>query len=344
MSDRSAHPSLRRRVSAVAMAFALGSGVVAAVFAPDVRAQEQQQQTGMPTADELIERGVRLREAGRDEEALAEFRRAWEMWPSPRTEAQLALACQAVGRWVEAAEHLAAALSATQDSWIARTRAPLEQAMSVLLTRVGRLDITGTTPGARVSIGGREVAFREGASVFVEPGSAEIEVHAPGYVPVTLSLDVRAGEIVRARVRMRRDPSAEPDASSTAAPEVLEPSAPTRPPRRPGRPARTGGLVLTWVALGATALFGGAAALTWIEAEGADDDLARGCGATRSCTQAQVDDTGGPTFVTLTNVFVVGAALSAVATAVLLFVEWPRARPTRRISVAPGGFRFEQRF
>src|ERR1700755_329211 len=50
----------------------------------------------------LLHEGVSLRRQGRDEEALEVFRRAHAEAPTPRTSAQMALAAQAVGNWVEA--------------------------------------------------------------------------------------------------------------------------------------------------------------------------------------------------------------------------------------------------
>lgn len=315
-------------------------GLAIPSVAPPRRARAQEQD--LPTVDVLLEEGVQLREAGRDEEALRVFRRAWEMWPSPRTQAQLALACQAVGRWVEAAEHLSAALAATSDPWIARTRRPLEDALALVVARVGRLEIAGTVPDAEVRVGGRLAIFREGRPVFVEPGSSEIEVRAPGFVRVTLGIDVRAGEVVRARVRMQREPSAPSEVPG--APRVLaEIDSPPRRSRR-ARTERSGGLRWTWVALGTAAAFGGASLVSWVRAQDADDELASGCGATRACTMADIDDTGGPTLVTLANVFLAGAALSAAVGVLLLVLEWPRERRVRGLALDLRGLHLDASF
>lgn len=58
------------------------------------------------SVDRLIEQGVSLREDGRDLEALELFQRAYRRSKSVRAPAQIALAHQALGRWIEAERHL----------------------------------------------------------------------------------------------------------------------------------------------------------------------------------------------------------------------------------------------
>ena len=53
-----------------------------------------------PTAESLIEEGIALRTEGRDEEALGKFVESYELAPAPRTLTQIALAEQALGRWL----------------------------------------------------------------------------------------------------------------------------------------------------------------------------------------------------------------------------------------------------
>src|SRR5262249_56806117 len=56
------------------------------------------------TSNDIVARGVELRKKGRDAEALSEFKRALAIDKAPRTQAQVALAEQALGPRV-AAEH-----------------------------------------------------------------------------------------------------------------------------------------------------------------------------------------------------------------------------------------------
>lgn len=81
-----------------------------------------------PTAqtDAWMEEGIRLRAERRDAEALAVFRRAWEAARSPEARAQMALAEQALGLWIDAERDLLAALAAADHPWIARNRGALD--------------------------------------------------------------------------------------------------------------------------------------------------------------------------------------------------------------------------
>jgi len=52
---------------------------------------------GTDPADAAIRRGVDLRRQGQDDQALQEFKKAYELSPSPRALAQIGLAEQALG-------------------------------------------------------------------------------------------------------------------------------------------------------------------------------------------------------------------------------------------------------
>ncbi len=142
-------------------------------------------------ADALIEEGLRLRTAGRDDDALVQFQRAYERSPSPRALAQTALAEQAIGRWAEADEHLTEALTRTSDPFIQRNRAALEQAHAIVRTHVGQLEVRGNVPEAELFVGTRSlgtVAVPRARSVPV--GSVTFVVRAAGYAPVTRTVNV----------------------------------------------------------------------------------------------------------------------------------------------------------
>src|SRR5947209_3601580 len=79
-------------------------------------------------ADAAIRRGVDLRKQGRDMDALEEFRKAYAAARSPRALAQIALAEQALGRWVDAESDLDQALASKSDPWIRKNVATLNGA------------------------------------------------------------------------------------------------------------------------------------------------------------------------------------------------------------------------
>src|SRR6185436_19818337 len=91
----------------------------------------------------IIARGVHLREQGKDEEALAEFRRAFAVAPTAKARAQMALAEQALGMWVAAEEHLKKALEEEKEPWIARNRGALTQAVRTIEQHLGTIVVRG---------------------------------------------------------------------------------------------------------------------------------------------------------------------------------------------------------
>src|SRR5436305_2127194 len=98
----------------------------------------------------LLKKGIELRRNGRDREALAEFQRAAQISRTARATAQIALAEQALGLWVEAESDIKDALASAQDPWIAKNRAVLEGALRTIRNHVGTLEIWGAPEGAEV--------------------------------------------------------------------------------------------------------------------------------------------------------------------------------------------------
>lgn len=89
------------------------------------------------------------------------------------------------------------------------------------------------------------------------------------------------------------------------------------------RPERDSGWILgrtwTWIALGAAAVLGGAAAVVWMSATSAYDELDQRCTASGGCTEEEIDAEGIDDRVTVTNVLL-GASAVALAGAVVLFI------------------------
>ena len=96
-----------------------------------------------------------------------------------------------------------------------------------------------------------------------------------------------------------------------------------------------------FVVLGGAVVLGVAAGVFWALANDADADLAAGCSG--SCTRADIDDSGGPTFVTLTNVLAIAALLAAATGSVMLGIDLTSdagsadgASASRRLAPLPG--------
>jgi hypothetical protein len=105
----------------------------------------------------FVKRGIELRKELKDREALDQFRRAYQLAQTPRIEAQMGAAEQALGSWLDAESHIASALSATTDQWIIKNRPVLETSLAAIRTHLGMLEVIGGPEGADIKVDGRQL-------------------------------------------------------------------------------------------------------------------------------------------------------------------------------------------
>ena len=210
--------------------------------------------------ESLLRRGLELREKGNDEAALAEFQRAYDLRQSGRARAQMALAEQALGRWIEAETHLGEALQRTREPWISRNTGLLEQAMGDIREHLGSMELSGGQPGAEVRVNGRLVGnLPLGGPVRVEAGSVAVEVRAAGYLPVVRTIVVPAKGLARQPIIMiavaiTTAPDNPTPERALPPPIVDKPDDADKPPKRKHKSsgAKTGaGIVVGIAGLGA---------------------------------------------------------------------------------------------
>jgi hypothetical protein len=146
----------------------------------------------------LLRQGVELRRAGKDEQALEVFQRAYRMRPTPRAQAQAGFAEQALGRWLDAERDITEALASSGDPWVAKNAATLRQSLAVVAQHLGNLQILGSPAGATVKFDDRPVgALPMDAPARVTAGEVLVAVSAPGHVQIQRKLTVAAGAMVR---------------------------------------------------------------------------------------------------------------------------------------------------
>jgi hypothetical protein len=192
-----------------------------------------------------LHEGVELRKRGDDQAALALFSRAVAATGWPRAYAQLGLAEQALGLWVEADEHLQIALAADQDPWIARNLPALLAAARYVAEHVGALEVTGTRDAA-LTINGRSVGTLPLAGPLrFTAGTVVIEARRSGYVTEIRAVTLAPGGLTHERFQLLPLPPPTPPPTPLAADHV--------PARRP-----IYGRWWLWTAVGAV----GVAALT----------------------------------------------------------------------------------
>lgn len=153
----------------------------------------------------MLDRGIALREEGKDREALEVFDRAYRDTGSARALTQRALAEQALGLWVKAAEDLSRALEST-DPWIEEHRGLLEGELGKIRKRLGRLDVQANVEDAKLHVNAeRTFDLPLDEPVRVVAGEVPIEVTAPGHLTVRRTVSVDAGALGRETVRLVPD-------------------------------------------------------------------------------------------------------------------------------------------
>ncbi len=282
-------------------------------------------------ATALIEHGVQLRQAGNDDDALNEFRRADQIFASPHAKAQIALAEQALGQWVAAERDLRVALGSTGNAWVERNRVALTQALTQIATRLGSLEIRTETPGTQISVNEQVV----GTAPLAEPirvavGTVTIELRSPGFVTQRRSVEMTSGGRMREVFTLIHEPpssgsnigSNSTNASRETIPTSqsgLNPNTQASPPPQPSR-LPVGGIVVA--AIGGTALIstGIFAALRGGSLGQCPYDMASNtllCPNAMATARAQ----SGVTWTTLANVSLVTGSLLVVGGGVWIAVS-----------------------
>lgn len=182
-------------------------------------------------AEPLVQEGIALRTAFKDLEALDKFQRAYQISQTPRIQAQIGAAEQALGRWVDAEVHVKTALAAATDSWIAKNRATLETALAAIQAHLGSLDVIGGPAGATIRIDSREVARMPlTAALRLPVGSTTIEVRAIGYFPITRAVSIEAGKFTRETIVLPAiSAGGNPTATAASPPMIGAAAASTEP-------------------------------------------------------------------------------------------------------------------
>jgi hypothetical protein len=185
--------------------FAVAVLFAAASSAPIARADDLSQ------SEDYVQRGIELRRQGKNREALSAFEQAYRLESATRTGAQIALAHQALGDWVEAEVGLQRALTFGDDPWIARYRDDLERALAIVRAHLGWLIVEANVAQGELVVD--ETSHRELPSsepVRVVAGSVPIEVRAPGFISVRRAVDVAPGAQVNVAVALEAIPPSSP--------------------------------------------------------------------------------------------------------------------------------------
>jgi hypothetical protein len=185
-------------------------------------AQDKQAEAKQAEAEKLIRHGVELRRARDDEAAARDFQKAYDLVRTPRAAAQLGLAKQALGLWVDAERFLGEALRAPDDAWVSKNKATLDGAMLTIQSHLARVEVIGDPEGAEVAISGRRVGKLPLAEpVRVGAGQVDVDVTAAGYSPAQRTVTLISGQYQRVVVHLVKLEAAPGTASTVSAAKPL---------------------------------------------------------------------------------------------------------------------------
>ena len=322
--------SLRRsppsRLSRGSVAALLVFAAVTAHGAPALATPEEAE------AESLIARGIDLREHGRDDDALAVFKKALAKSPSPRARAQVALAEQALGLWVAAESDLVLALASDSDTWITKNRGALEGALAVVRRHLGSLEVRGTE-GAEVMLDGVRLGVLPAGTPFrVEAGRRTLELRAKGFHPSARSIEVPAGGVTRETLSLVALP---PEAAVGNGTTTGGTGAPRDGERDPGRTQR----VMGWAFAGTGAALLVTGGVGMLVRKGIVDDYNDRCPGLGAAQPADCDGKidSARTWLTVSIItFIAGGVFTLGG--ITLALTAPRRGPSAS-APAPGGVR-----
>lgn len=287
---------------------------------------------------ELIEQALTEFKLKNWPEARVLFRRAHELNPNARTLRGLGVVSFEMRDYQQAVQHLSYALVDTRQPLTDAQRAECEGLVSRARTFVGTYALHLTPVTAQATLDGAALVRDRDGMILVPFGEHTLRATAEQFQEGTMRLQVQGGErselnLALAAIGEAPAPVAVVVGNPTSAPEAPAPvplPAPTSASAEPERSWRGGGLRYTYVAAGVGAAFGGAAVAFWFLGQGKFDDLSARCdkraAAGDPCERGKTDTDSLKTYENLTNTFLGLAAVGAVATGVLLALEWPREK------------------
>jgi hypothetical protein len=265
---------------------ALGQVEGAIALAPDSKAGAEEELS--PEVSDLVERGIALRRAGDDARALELFKQAEKHDPnSTRVQVHLAATYQALGNWEQADRYLNLSIRNPDDPYVQKHQAVLAAARRTIDGHIGTLQVSGGPEGTEVRLNGRSIGTLPiEEPVRVEAGIYTLEARLPGHYPVTRSVALAGGTLVREALTLT--PVGKGDVDGEPPPPVG---------RVEAEPESRGASWLTWTFGGLAVAAGIGTALAWSTRERHvenwnDDSQCLRAGQTRGEVCASERDSG----------------------------------------------------
>lgn len=184
----------------------------------------------------IYKQAVKAMNAGRDPDAVAKMREAFEVFPSAEYICNVGSLELGMEHGAKAAEAFSKCLQVLAPSE-APLRATIERQLARAKALAATLMITANVAGAEVNLGGQVIGKTPLPGLaFVEPGRHVLELRAPGYNPEARILDLTAGSDLRLDINLEPAEVTAPPLPTAPKPPPPPATAP-KPPPAPKLPA-----------------------------------------------------------------------------------------------------------
>lgn len=175
--------------------------------------------------DALISRGLELRHAGQDRQALPLFQEALEKKKTPRALAQVGLCEFALGLWVAGEDHLQQALAGKTDPWIRKNERQLKAALDDLQEKLGSLEVWGEPAGAQVAVDGHAMGLLPlEHPLRLAAGRHSLVIEAKGFLSDTRLVQVPVRSVAREHAALAPVPVLTPPPPSELPSQSTQPN------------------------------------------------------------------------------------------------------------------------
>jgi hypothetical protein len=139
-------------------------------------------------------------------DALALYEQALALWDNPDIRWNLALVLEDLGKYLPAHQQLERTLRWDTALGAERLREVRDRMRTLETQRLARIEADGNEPGADIELDGQPWFRGAGhRSALVLPGKHYVAATKTGYLPLTVSVSVMAGERARVTLRMIAD-------------------------------------------------------------------------------------------------------------------------------------------
>jgi len=197
------------------------SAVSASAQQPAPKANEGTEKTVHDNAKRIFDEGIKSEKDGDWERAYSSYIVAFRLWRHFDISANLGGAELHLGKYRDAAEHIAFSLRrVSQEPTLQNERAKLEEQLIEAKKHIGSLTIQVDAPGADILVDGKSVGRSPlDATLFVEPGTRTIEAQLGDKKSGARTVELEAGSSREVSLKLEGA-----SGSSTASPATRDPS------------------------------------------------------------------------------------------------------------------------